>query len=432
MENIKIKELIIQHSKYALNNDKLYFRDLPDLKNLISIKPIIVITGVRRCGKSSLMRLIIKDLLKEESVSINNIIYINFEDERFVEFTYQDFDNLYEIFLEIKNPYGKKYLFFDEIQNIKYWHRWINRMYEFEDVKIFITGSNASLLSSEIASSLTGRNIPIRLYPLSFKEYLRFNQVTISDNTIFDINERVKLKKNFSDYLNTGGFPEAVINNDPFTLQYYFQDILLKDIVSRLGIKNVKEMKGLGLYLSSNISKLSSYRKISAAISIKSTNTVKNYLDHLENAFLFFRMGLFDFSLKKQFSNPYKMYCVDTAIARSVAFKFSQDLGRIYENIVFIELLRRNSEIYYWRSPNNNEVDFIIRQGMDITNVIQVTVSLSSKNTETREMRSLLEAANMFELNKGTIITEDESAIFIKDNIEIRKVPIWQWLLNIG
>lgn len=176
MNKEKIKQLIVEHKERFLKSAELINRDNQQLiKRLLTQKEIIVISGVRRAGKSSLMKLIGNDIQTSDHVSANNILYLNFDDERFIEFSHQDFDLLFETFIELFKPQGRKYFFLDEIQNIQGWERWVNRIYEFEDIKIFVTGSNATLLSSEIASALTGRNRQIANYPFSFSEFLRFN-----------------------------------------------------------------------------------------------------------------------------------------------------------------------------------------------------------------------------------------------------------------
>lgn len=429
MEKRKLKELIVEHTGRVLKRHNLLPRHIPNLSTIIHKKEIVVITGVRRCGKSSLMRIILHDLIRQKALPVANILYLNFEDERFVEFTYEDFDALYECYLELNNPEGKRYLFFDEIQNIIYWEKWINRIYEFEEVKIFITGSNATLLSGEIATAITGRNIPISLFPFSFKELLTMNGIPIDPKSLYDREKRVQVKRNFDTFIEVGGFPEAAITGDNTILQYYFKDILYKDIIARYSIRNIKEMKELFLYLATNIGNLCSYRNLARAISVNSTNTVKNFLEYLENAYLFFRVGLFDYSLKKQMYNPSKIYCVDTALARSMAFKFSHDTGRIYENIVFVELMRNGKEIYYWKSCNNFEVDFILRKGTKIREIIQVCADISKKETQTRQIRGVLEAASEFNLKKALIITGDFSGKIMEEGVDITFMPLWQWLI---
>ncbi len=429
MEKRKLKELIVEHTKSVLKDHTLSPRHVPNLSTILNKQEIVIISGVRRCGKSSLMKIIAHDLVLHKKIPAANILYLNFEDERFVEFSYKDFNALYESYLELNNPDGKTYLFFDEIQNIPYWEKWINRIYEFEKSKIFVTGSNATLLSGEIATSLTGRNIPISLFPFSFRELLATNRIPVDPKSLYDRENRVQVKRYFNGFIEFGGFPEAAIARDNTILQHYFKDILYRDIVARYSIRNIKEMKELSLYLSTNIGNLCSYRKLAAAISVNSTNTVKNFLEYLENAYLFFRVGLFDYSLKKQLHNPSKAYCVDPALARSMAFKFSHDTGRINENIVFVELMRRGKEIYYWKSPHNFEVDFIIKEGTKVAEIIQVCADISKDETQRREIRGALEAATEFNLKKALIITGDFSGELKKEQIKITFMPLWHWLI---
>ncbi|MCK5508484.1 MAG: ATP-binding protein [Desulfobacterales bacterium] len=429
MEKRKLKELIVTHTKSVLKKHKLIKRQVLNLPRIIEKKETVIITGVRRCGKSSLMIIILNDLIDQKKVSADNILYINFEDERFVEFTHEDFETLYECYLKLNNPQGKKYLFFDEIQNIPYWEKWIHRMYEFEEVKIFITGSNATLLSGEIATALTGRNISLSLFPFSFKELLTRHEISIDQNMIYDREYRVLLKRYFEVYMKFGGFPEVLISKDDSLLQHYFKDILYRDIVARYSIKNIKQIKELSLYLANNIGNLCSYRNLARTISANSTSTIKNFLDHLENAYLFFRLGLFDYSLKKQMYNPSKIYCVDTALARSIAFRFTRDTGRICENIVFLELIRLGKEIYYWKSTQHDEIDFLIKEGLKVVEIIQVCSDVSQKETQNKKIRAALQAASEFGLNKATIITGDFSGELMKDGVEITFIPLWQWLI---
>ena len=430
MEKRKLKELIIAHTNSVLKKHNLLLRQIPNLSTLIEKKEVLVISGVRRCGKSSLMRIIVHELIHQKEVPVANVLYLNFEDERLVEFTYRDFETLYESYLELNNPKGKKYLFFDEIQNIPYWEKWINRLYEFEEVKIFVTGSSATLLSGEIATALTGRNIRLSLYPFSFKELLTTSNIAHDPRSLYEREIRVLIKRHFDTFEEIGGFPEAALTNDTTILQHYFNDILYRDILTRHSIKNIKQIKELALYLATNIGNLCSYRNLASMISAKSTNTIKYFMEYLENAYLFFRVNLFDYSLKKQIYNPSKIYCVDTALARSISFKFSLDTGRIYENIVFIELLRQGKEVYYWKSPHNYEIDFVVKKGTKITELIQVCADISEKKTHAREIRGILEAASEFNLKKALIITRDFAGKTIEDKMEITFLPIWKWLIS--
>jgi predicted AAA+ superfamily ATPase len=435
MEKEKLKELIIGHKEKFLSRGGLVRREIQDkIADYIPQREILIITGVRRSGKSSLMKLLCDDILKNEDVLESNILYLNFEDERFVPFTLQDFEPLYETFLELENPCGRIYLFLDEIQNIHGWEKWLNRLYEFENVKIFVTGSNATLLSSEISTALTGRNRQIVTWPFSFREFLSMKGVLIDAKSLYRRQTKVAIKRAFREYLELGGFPEVLKTGDATLLEQYYKDIIYRDVITRYGIKNIKEIKELTLFLAANPGTVQSYKNMQKMIGVRSQNTVKNYLSALNDVYLFLSMDLFDYSLKRQIYNPSKVYCIDSAMSNSISFKFSQNMGHIYENIVFLELLRKNKEIYYWKSKKGWEIDFIVKQGLNITEAIQVCYSLENERTRQREIQALIEVKDELKAGRLTVITDDEESTVPvnsshgQDKINI--IPLWKWLLQ--
>lgn len=430
MEKNKLKQLIIEHKDRFLSSENLVKRETQEIiKSYIKQKEIIIITGIRRSGKSSLMRLISNDIIKEYDVPLDNILYLNFEDERFIDFSHNDFEPLYETFIELYHPHGKKYIFLDEIQNIKGWEKWVNRLYEFEDIKIFITGSNATLLSSEIATALTGRNRQLTCYPFSFREFLTLRGYKFNQKDVYLREKKVRIKNLFKEYIELGGFPEVLKNKDNTLLEQYFKDIVYRDVIARYNIRNVKEIRELILFLSSNIGTTHSYKNLKELIDVKSLNTVKNYLEYLENVYLFFCIDLFDFSIKRQIYNPSKIYSIDSALSSSVAFRFSQDSGHIYENFVFVELLRRNKEIFYWKSKRGKEVDFLIKRGLNIEEAVQVSITLAEYKTKQREVDGLLDASRELNVKNLLIITEDEEGEEKIGKTKIKVIPLWKWLL---
>ena len=425
MEKEKLKELIIGHKERFLSRGGLVRREIQDqIANYIPQREILIITGVRRSGKSSLMKLLCDDLLSREDVLENDILYLNFEDERFIPFTFHDFELLYETFIELENPKGRIYLFLDEIQNISGWEKWLNRLYEFENVKIFVTGSNASLMSSEISTALTGRNRQIVTWPFSLREFLTMKKVIIDGKSLYKRQKKVEIKRVFGKYLELGGFPEVLKTGDPTLLEQYYKDIIYRDVIARHGIKNIKAVKELTLFLAANPGTIQSYKNMQRIIGVRSQNTVKNYLEALNDVYLFFSMDLFDYSLKRQIYNPSKIYCIDVALSNSISFKFSRNMGHIYENLVFLELLRRGKELYYWKSQKGREVDFVIKDGLDITEAIQVCYSLEDERTRQREMRALTEVKDELRVDCLTVITDDEES-----HGEINIMPLWKWLL---
>jgi len=431
MEKEKLKELIIEHKEKFLKKTELVKREIQkDIAPLLNQREIIIITGVRRGGKSSLMRLISNDLIEKYDILQDNILYLNFEDERFTYFDINDFEQVYEIFLELYHPVGRKCFFLDEIQNVKGWEKWLNRLYEFEDLKIFITGSNATLLSSEIATALTGRNRQLIVYPFSFNEFLSLRNYSITEKDFYLREKRIEIKRLFDEYLKLGGFPEVLKISDNTLLEQYLKDIIYRDVIARYSIRNIKEIKELTLFLASNIGTIQSYNNLREMINVKSLNTIKNYLEMLENVFLFFKIDLFSFSVKKQIYNPSKIYSVDSALSNAIAFKFSENIGHIYENIVFIELQRRNKEVFYWKSKRGREVDFVIKSGLKIDEAIQVCFSFTDKKTRDRELESLLSAKNELNVDNLVMITEDEKGEEVIDGATVRIIPLWKWLLQ--
>ena len=432
MDKNKLKELLIEYKQRFLTaRTDLIRREVQDnIEPFIKFKEVVIITGPRRGGKSSLMKLICDDLLKKDRVLPSNILYLNFEDERFIEFNAaDDFAQIYELFLQINKPTGRLYFFLDEIQNVTGWERWINRLYENENIKIFLTGSNASLLSSEISTALTGRNRTITNFPFSFGEFLNFKNYRLQENDFYQTKKRAVIKSFFQEYLKLGGYPEITKINDPTLLEQYFKDIIYRDILPRYSIKKIKEIRELCLFLTSNLGSIHSYSRLQNLIGVKSLNTVKTYLEILEEVFLFFRINLFDYSIKRQIYNPSKIYIIDTALRNSISFKFSENIGHIYENLVFLELKRRNKETYYWKSKKGKEVDFLTKKGLNIEEAIQVSYNLNDKKTLEREIESLLIAKDEFKIEHLSIITEDEEMKKEIEGVKIKIIPLWKWLL---
>ncbi|MEA3379008.1 MAG: ATP-binding protein [Nanoarchaeota archaeon] len=412
MEKSIISQIIIEQKKIFEKPMKIIKRVFS--KSIFKTPKIIVITGVRRCGKST--------LLKEISHNYPHFGYVNFEDERFLDFTYRDFNNLLESFLEIDSKINT--FFFDEIQNIKGWEKFVRRLFT-EGYKVFVTGSNASLLSSEIATSLTGRNLKIELFPFSFKEFLKYVDFPIKK--IYTTKEKAIISKHLKDYFTFGGFPEVIESRNKEEINEIYQDIIIKDLLVRLKIRDIKDFRELALYLLSNISKKISYNNLKNLLEFSNTSKVKNYVDFLSEAYIFFTINKYDASLKKQIVNNRKIYAIDTGIINTVAFQFSKNKGMLMENMVFLELRRKYKDLYYFEEKN--ECDFIIKKGISIIKAIQVTDNLNAENQK-REIGGLLKAMNKFKLKEGLIITSDNEKIIMIDNKKIKIVPLWKWLLD--
>ena len=432
-----LKEAIVSQKKVFLEKKDLFQRDILRgfYQKFYKTNEVLVITGVRRCGKSSLMRLIWNEYKQREKLTDEQFLYINFEDERLIEFDKNDFSKLLEAYLELYAPNKKKklFLFLDEIQNVKYWEKWINRVYEEGKCRVFVTGSNATLLSSELATSLTGRNIPITLYPLSFQEYLvNFKGHRITTESFYRQEERIKIEKTLKEYLLFGGMPAFIKTHSIELIQEYFKDIISRDIVNRYRVKYKQQLKELAHLLLSNLGQIQSLKNISKGIEIKNINTIKNYLGYLESSFLFCHVPLFSYSLKKQIYNPDKYYTVDIAFFQNIAFKNSDNAGAVYENIVFSELSRNpHNDFFYFKTKKGFEVDFVVKQKNKVQQLIQVCYELVSAKTSEREERALWEAMDELNLKEGIILSSEIEKIEKKDGKIIHYIPLWKWLLSI-
>ena len=379
---------------------------------------IVVISGVRRCGKSTLMHEI-------RFKSPESDFYLNFDDERLIHFSVDDFQLLHEIFIEL---FGlQKTFFFDEIQNIKGWERFVRRLHDAGN-KIYITGSNASMLSRELGTHLTGRYLQFELYPFSFREYIYYKPGITSPFDMQSTAGKAELKKWFNMYFQLGGFPAFLQSENRLYLKSLFESILYRDIIVRNGLTSEREMLELVYYLSSNVAKPASYNSLKNVINVKNPTTVKNYLEFIQYTYLLFQVNKYDASLKTQLHNPRKIYFIDVALIRELGFHTSEDNGRILENLVFLEFKRRGKTLFYHREKH--ECDFVLKEKNRITHAIQVTWSMYNEDTRKREINGLLEAIEMYGLSEGLILTESEEDEISVNNSRVQVKPVWKWLLE--
>ena len=418
MEKNKLKEVLQDQQGLFDKADDLIERDI-SLKDYMKGNEIVIITGIRRCGKSSLLKIISKKLNEK-------FVYMNFDDIRLTDFKVENFEDIEEIVSEIYGIKTNVIYLLDEIQNVPFWERWVNNLYA-KKIKVFVTGSNSSLLSSEISTFLTGRNKVIKLYPFSFREFLLFKKIKTDYQTT---DERRAVSQAFNEYFEKGGFPLVIINDDLTLSKQYFEDILNKDIIKRYNIKKVKELKDLILYLFSNVSKTYSYSTLKQVSSIKSLSMINNYIEYLKNVFVASTINKFDYSIKKQKVSSSKFYVLDNSFLKTVAFNFSENAGKRLENLVFIELVRRGNEIYY--HAKKNECDFIIKEGLKITKAIQVCLILDNAVTKKREVDGLIEAMKEYKLKEGLILTLDKEEGIVVEDKKITIKPVWKWLLEKG
>lgn len=384
---------------------------------------IVDIVGPRRVGKSSVMKLLINKLKTQ-----GNSLYINFEDPYFLD---HNSPRVIEEIIETYKEYFQsklKYLFFDEVQNVISWEKAVRKLRDSGQYKIFLSGSSSKLLSSEFASLLTGRHITYKLLPLSFEEYLLFIGVKTQGKKDI-ILRSMALGKHFTDYLQTGGFPAEVISRNQELLKQYYMDIVQSDIIRRYEVREKGVLERMGIYLLTNSAKTISLASLRQTYEI-SHEVVSNYLEYFKEAFLIFEVPQFAYSLKTQQKALKKIYAIDTGLANAVSFRFSQDSGRVLETCVFLELKRRGSEIYYYKTDNGREVDFLTREGETNRQLIQVAWDISDEKTKKREISVLADAMEEQKVTQGLLLTNDLIETVTADSKIIVVKPVYQWLLE--
>lgn len=386
--NIKSHE--VGYTRNALNK-------LPDLNT-----HALIVSGIRRCGKSTLLFQLLKKIYPDA-------IYINFEDPRLFDFEVNDFVKLSELIGES----GFKVLMFDEIQIIPNWEMFVRSLLN-DGYKIVITGSNASLLSQELGTKLTGRHITVELFPFSYVEFYHFKQLKPGKDSLMK-------------YLHVGGFPENVKQEKEEILQQLFDDILLRDVAVRYGIRDVKSLQRLAQYLMSNVGKFITGNRLKSLFEITTTKTILEYLSYLESAYLFQFVSKFSYSLRKQLVNPRKVYAIDLGMVSVNSSSFSGDEGRKFENLVYLQLRRAFNEIYYF--SEKGECDFLVFEKGEFVEAIQVCYHLDQDNMK-RELAGLTEAMEFFKVKTGIIITIDQKDKIEKNGLLVNIISCYDWMEN--
>lgn len=391
-------------------------RGLPrrvDIQKHLKSEMISVITGVRRAGKSTLML--------QMAANFPAFHYISFDDERLMDFSISDFNTL---LIEMKKKSEARVMVLDEVQLVKGWERFVRRIHD-DGYKIFVSGSNAKLLSSELATHLTGRYLKTELFPFSFREYIELKGLDPSDRSS---DNTARLLSAFDHYLDQGGFPEYLKTGIQEVLKRIYDDILYRDLIVRFGIRNVAGFKNLARYLFTNFTSEAGYLPLSELLGFGSATSVRDFMRMLQEGYLIFEINKYDYSLKRQYASTRKVYVIDNGLRNAVSFRTSEDAGRLLENAVFIELSRREEEIWYHRTTKNKETDFII--GSRNPQLIQVCHDLSNPKTRRRELQSLSDSMLEMKQKQGLVLTRDEHEDVEVHGGKIRIRPVWKWLLE--
>lgn len=379
---------------------------------------INVIIGPRRAGKS---------FFAVHALSRQGVFgYVNFDDEKLIET--RDYNNIVDAINTLYNNPGS--ILLDEIQNLDKWELFVNRLNR-QGYNIVITGSNSNLLSKELATHLTGRYLLTNIFPFSFKEYLGVEEKELTES---EIKEKLVL------YLTYGGYPEPLLKKAEYKdyLSTLFNAIIYKDIVKRFKIRNVQAIEDIAVYLISNTAQEFSYNTLCNVTKCKSVHTVQKYLGYLEEAFIFFKINRFSFKVRDQIASNKKLYCIDNGFIHARAFKFSPDIGKLYENIAAIELKKHEMNghinIYFWKSDQQEEVDFVVRKEGQTKQLIQVCYDLENRKTRDREIRALLKASKELGCKDLLVLTEDSQSEEVIDwfgiSEKVKFIPLWKWLLN--
>lgn len=416
-----MKDIVLGHKierDELLRQDFVLREGIEEARKSLDTNLIKVIVGPRRAGKSVFALQLLQDI---------DFAYLNFDDERLAGIS--DYDDILKAIIQV---YGNtRYFLFDEIQNLERWELFVNRLQR-RGYNLVLTGSNSRLLSTELASHLTGRYLQFQVFPFSFTEFLKAKD--------FPLDEMIELKEkqgtllsHLDNYMLSGGFPEVVIKgvDQQGYLKTLFDGILFKDIVKRYNVRQPQRLYDIGLYLLTNHSNEFSLTRLKNMLGFRSVHTVEAYFGFLKEAFLVFDMERFSFKLREKMKSPRKVYGYDTGMIHAVKFRTSPDRGRLLENLVAIEFLRQGSDFYYYRTKDNKEVDFVIRDGLEVSRLIQVSYEMDSDpQTEKREISALLKAAKELGCDDLAMLTWDQEVERMVNGKKVMIVPFWRWIIS--
>ncbi len=409
---------------------------LDKMRTQVRAGQVVVVTGVRRSGKSFLMRQLASSLVREGTPK-EDILFVNFEDPRWLKRDTVLLEEIFSVYQASLHPGAKPYVFLDEIQEVDGWERWVRTLHELNRATIVISGSNAKLLGKELGTVLTGRHVDMVVYPLSFREFLAFRGVTD-----VSLSTPAALAGYLRDYIARGSFPALALLEESRREWFlaFYDDVLEKDLVGRFRIRKSEELKALLNFAMSNIAKSMTFHSVSKFLHL-SPDTVEKFTTYLEQAYLLFSVKRFSLSTKEWQRSPRKIYAIDTALATTIGFRMSEDLGRVVENLVYLEYLRRQvvdpeTELFYWKDvqagTSGAEVDFIVKRGTRIIEAVQVSVGDLSGATKKRELRALAQVAKKLHPERLLVITEEYEGEEEYAYGKVVYIPVWKWLIEVS
>ena len=415
----QIKAMLLEQFQTFWQRDTGIEREqLREIEHAANLPHAVIISGLRRVGKSTLLAQL------AHRIGSNQFYYVNFEDDRLLGFQADDSNDLYQALVEL---FGERKIFIlDEIQNVAGWEHFVRRFMDMGH-KFYITGSNASLLSRELGSRLTGRYLPVELFPFSFTEFVKFQGYTLPDLNRLTTVDTAHLQHFLTEYARMGGIPDPLKYPELPLLRTLYDDVLYRDIATRYRVEEVRALKELAFYLMSNIASPISYNKLKNQLRLGSLNTVKNYIKYMENSWLLFTVNVYDYSVKRQQIAAKKIYSIDTGLAEVIGFTFSANMGKMLENLVFLALRRKTKEIYYYTSPAGYEVDFYLSESRQL---IQVAQNIDNPATRERESRTLADAMQALKISRGMILSEANAPAIRDNNLTIEIRSLVEWLLE--
>jgi predicted AAA+ superfamily ATPase len=420
MDKSILRAVVTDQRAFIRTEKKEVPREIVQRLSLVSPSIAHLIKGVRRCGKSTACRQFVEKEFGDD------FWFVNFDDERLARFEIDDFQKLVEVLNEEFGP--KKAFFLDEIQNVPKWELFINRILR-EGFFVLITGSNADLLSREMGTHLTGRHIDFELYPFSFREYLLAKGKTI-EAPPWNTEKQSQLRKEFAHYLYEGGMPERVMTQNPQSILDIPSDVIQKDIVKRYSIRKPGELKNVVQFLIANAGNEITYPQLAVGANLKSPLTAQKFTQYAEETYLIFLVNRFEPKLKMREKNPKKVYCIDNGLAYLMNPSLSENKGRLLENLVAVELKRKQKKIFYYVNKNRTKTDFVVQEDQKIRQAIQVCYDPSNPKTTEREEKALLQTLQELKLKKGIILTNDVENEKTIQGKTIAYVPVWKWLLS--
>ncbi|WP_456398366.1 ATP-binding protein [Palaeococcus sp. (in: euryarchaeotes)] len=411
-----------------------YLSKLEHFKNANDF--ILSVVGVRRAGKTTIAKQFIKKAI-EDGTDPRDTLYVNLEDPKFHAYLSTELlEEIYRAFKVYVSRGDSAVIVLDEVQNVPNWEKWVRATMEKERVKILVTGSTSRIIKRELATVLTGRTLTVEVFPLDFKEFLTFKGITTEDYLTMMV-EKSKIEKALLEYLEFGGFPQVVLSRDELLkreiIKELFEGIVLRDVAYRGGFRDANAVKLIAELAVNRFASLTSATRLKNEVSgiLKrnvSPNFVDAVLDALEEVYLAFRVPPFSHKIKEVRRHPKKLYIIDTGIINAVALRFSENLGRLAENLVAIHLIKRHGKdsVFYYKGKG--EVDFIVKHGLEIKEAIQVSWDI--EKSKKREISALLEALREFDLREGLIVTERTEGVEEVEGKRIKYTPLWKFLLG--